>query len=76
MIFIMLYDSKFELHIAYLSVLNRGIWDWHGQGLHVRSISRLWFMVLVWTLLVAPVTRLLLLVGVVALGGHVGMLSL
>lgn len=67
---------KSKLHIAYLCVLNGGIWDWHGQGLHVRSISRLWFIVVVWRLLVAPITRLLLLAGVVALGVHVGMHSL
>lgn len=61
---------------TYLSVLNRRIRDWGGQRLHLRSV-RLWFVVLVWTLVAAPITRLLLpVVAVVVLGFHTDMLSL
>lgn len=62
------------LNAAYLSVLHGGIWDWHGHGLHLSS--RLWFMVLVWTLVVDPITRLVLLVSTLTVGVQIGRLSL
>lgn len=62
---------------SYLSVLNRRIRDWSGQRLLLRWVYRLWFVVLVWTLVVAPIARLLLPgVAVVVLGVHNDMLSL
>lgn len=68
----------YAMDATYLSVLNRRIRDWRGQRLHLRSVYRLWFVVLVWTLVVAAITRLLLLpvVAVVVLGVHTDMLSL
>lgn len=62
------------LDAAYLSVLQGGFWDWHGHGLHLSS--RLWFMVLVWTLVVDPITRLVLLVSTLTVSVRIGRLSL
>lgn len=62
------------LDASYLSVLHGGIWDWHGHGLHLSS--RLWFMVLAWTLVVDPITRLVLLVSTLTVGVRIGRLSL
>lgn len=62
------------LDAAYLSVLHGGFWDWHGHGLHLSS--RLWFMVLVWTLVVDPITRLVFLVSSLTVSVRIGRLSL
>lgn len=62
------------LDASYLSVLHGGIWDWHGHSRHLSS--RLWFMVLAWTLVVDPITRLMLLVSTLTVSVRIGRLSL